>query len=68
MRYRVILTNKAQFDITVEAEDEEEASEKAYELAPCEVCGHCSVGPEGGYFELSDVWEEASVEEESSDD
>lgn len=41
-KYRVILETGASVSVTVEANDEEEAIERAFEDAPSEVCAQCS--------------------------
>lgn len=41
-KYRVYLETTAELFVTVEADDPEEATERAFELAPSEVCAQCS--------------------------
>lgn len=56
-KYKVMLTTVADFTIGVDADDEEQAVEAAYDKAPAEVCGHCSGWGEAWSLTLNDAWQ-----------
>jgi hypothetical protein len=56
-KYKVMLTTVASFTIDVDANDSEEAIEKAQDEAPREVCGQCSGWGTPWSLELNEVWE-----------
>ena len=57
-KYKVHFTGYASWGATVEAEDEEEAVDKAYDAAPS-ICAQCSGWGYAAhdYLEISDDWE-----------
>lgn len=60
-KYHVGFTGWASFGVTVEAEDEDDAVDKAYDYAP-QVCALCSGYGKPWYLEISDDWEPDGVE------
>ena len=57
MKYRVYLTNTASTSVEVEAENEDEAIDAAYEAPMPTICAQCSGWNRSWYLELSDEWQ-----------
>jgi hypothetical protein len=63
-KYIVYLTTVASTSVEVEAEDSEDAAEKAGSADMPTICAQCSGwGRDGTYLELGDVWEISGTEE-----
>jgi hypothetical protein len=62
-KYIVYLTSSASTSIEVEAENPEEAGDKAWDAGMPTICAQCSGwGRSGPGLDLSDVWEVSEVE------
>ena len=57
VKYRVSMETGAWMSITVEADDPDEAIERAYEEIPGDICAHCSGWGQTWSRELSDDWQ-----------
>src|SRR5690606_22745350 len=55
--YRIYLTQTASCSVEVEADDFEEATEKAYDLVPSGLCAHCSGWGQSVGIDLGGGWE-----------
>jgi hypothetical protein len=64
--YRVYLNATASFYVNVEAEDEDSAIDKAYEMAPREVCAHCSGWGQAWGIDLGEWEADDNVDEVNS--
>lgn len=62
-KFIVYLTTTASTSVKVDAEDSEDAVEKAYDAGLPTICAQCSGWGSGVGLDLSDVWEVSEVEE-----
>lgn len=60
--YKVIMTTYATGYVEVDGDTEDEAIDKAYDLAPT-LCAHCSGLGKEHSLELGDEWEIDTIEE-----